>query len=174
MACVSLTGGRELSCRSVSNSGVKAIGVIAFEEGLISGTAGEVASIPSSITVIHRLEVKNTTNTYVDTFTTDEDTRSASWDGSMTLVLQKLDLELRNLVVELSKGELIVFIERNNGDILVQGSGFGALMSAGDLTTGGAKTDLNGANVTFTSTENEPALFLSSAAKATYSTIAVS
>lgn len=171
MACISLTGGRPLPCRTASSSGIKAIGIIAFEEGLITGTAGEVATMPSAITVINRFEVKNTTNAYTETITTDEDSRSISWDGSMTIVLQKLDLELRNLVAELVKGELIVFIERNNGDILVQGSGFGTMVSAGDLITGGAKTDLNGANLTFTSSEVEPVLFLSSSAKATYTTL---
>lgn len=171
MACISLTGGRALPCRSNSRSGIKAIGVIAFEEGLISGTAGEVSTFPVAITEVHRFEVRNTTNNYVDTLNSDPDTRSISYDGSMTIVLQNLDLDLRNTFVELSKGELIIFIETNKGDILVQGSGFGAMLSAGDLTTG-AGGDLNGSNLTFTSSENEPALFLSSAAKASYSAVA--
>lgn len=171
--CVTLTRGRKLSCRANASAGFKAIGLVAWEDGLITGTDGEIASLPAEITAIYRYELKNSGNTYVEEITTDDEARSIGYNGTLSVVLQKLDLETRNEVANIAKGEVIAFIEANNGDIYVIGSGFGALLSGGNANTGGAKTDFNGWNLTFTTSENEPYLTLSSAAKTTYAGIVV-
>ena len=168
--CVTLTKGRKLACRTNSSSGFKAIGIAAWEDGLITATDGEVETLPVELTDIYRYELKNSGNTYSEEINTDEETRSIGFTGTLSVVLQKLDLETRNEVAELAKGELIIFIEANNGDIYVVGAGFGALLSGGNANTGGARTDFNGWNLTFTTNENEPYLALSTAAKATYAT----
>lgn len=171
--CVTLTKGRKLSCRANASAGFKAIGLVAWEDGLITGTDGEIASLPAEITAIYRYELKNSGNTYVEEIVTDDEARSIGYNGTLSVVLQKLDLETRNEVANIAKGEVIAFIEANNGDIYVIGSGFGALLSGGNANTGGAKTDFNGWNLTFTTSENEPYLTLSSAAKTTYAGIVV-
>lgn len=168
MACVTLTKGRKLACRTNASAGFKAIGIIPWEDGLITATDGEVATLPASIASIYRYELKNSGNTYVEEITTDDEARSIGYTGTLSVVLQKLDLETRNEVAELAKGEVIVFIEANNGDIYAVGTGFGALLTGGNANTGGAKTDFNGWNLTFSTSENEPYLTLSTAAKTAY------
>lgn len=172
MACVTLTKGRKLPCRSGS-SGMKAIGIIPFEDGLLELVDGELETIPASVEKIYRYELKHTGNTFSEDINTDSDAMSTDFAGTLTVNLQKLDLDLRNEIKELTKGSVIIFIETNFEDkaILVAGSGYGIDLTGGSLQTGGAKTDFNGAVLTFTSSEIEPIGFLSAEAKTTYATL---
>lgn len=171
--CVTLTKGRGLSCRSNASAGFKAIGLAPWEDGMFSPANGELAELPTDLTAIYRYELKNSGNTYVEEITTDDEARSIGYDGTLSVVLQKLDLETRNEVAELAKGELAIFIETNAGEILLIGYGFGALLTGGNANTGGAKTDFNGWNLTFTTSEAEPYITLSTAAKTAYATVVV-
>lgn len=173
MACVTLTKGRGLSCRSNASAGFKAIGLAAWEDGMFSPTDGELTALPAGLTAVYRYELKNSGNTYVEEITTDDEARSIGYSGTLSVVLQKLDLETRNEVAELAKGEVVVFIEANNGDIYLIGQEFGALLSGGNANTGGAKTDFNGWNLTFTTSEAEPYITLGTAAKTAYAGIVV-
>lgn len=170
MACINLTSGRDLSCLGMNRGGIKAVGFIEYQEGLISATAGEVASL-DPITRIYEYKVKNSGNTWTETPNVDMENRTRSFTQELSLVLQGLDLETRNEYNELTKGDLIIFVRFNNGEILVMGSDSGALVSGGSNTSGGAETDLVGFNITFTATEGEPHIRLSTAAKAEYVTL---
>lgn len=169
MACFTLTSGRKLACRSNATGGFKAIGLAVWEDGLITAADGAVTAIDESL-LIYRYELKNSGNTYVEEITTDDEARTISFTGTLSVVLQKLDLETRNEVANIAKGELYVFIETNGGEILLIGNGFGALLTGGNANTGGAKTDFNGWNLTFTTDEAEPYLTLDTAAMTAYAT----
>lgn len=169
MACFTLTKGRKLACRSNASGGFKAIGLAVWEEGLTTFADGEVTAIDESLQ-IYRYELKNTGNTYVEEITTDDEARTIGYNGTLSVVLQKLDLETRNEVAALAKGELYIFIETNAGDILLIGNQYGALLTGGNANTGGAKSDFNGWNLTFTTDEAEPYLTLDTAAKTAYAT----
>jgi hypothetical protein len=54
---------------------------------------------------------------------------------------------------ELLKGEVVMFIEKNNGTIVAAGSQNGALAITADDQTGGTIGDLNGFTVTFNTME---------------------
>lgn len=170
MACVTLSKGRKLACRSNATGGFKAIGVVAWEDGMFDVTNGELETLPTEIVSIYRYELKNSGNTYVEEITTDDEARTIAYNGTLSVVLQKLDLETRNEVNELAKGELSIFVETNTGEILLIGQEFGALLTGGNANTGGARTDFNGWNLTFTTSESEPYVTLSTAAKTAYAT----
>lgn len=176
MACTTLDSGRLLGCKD-SVGGIKAVSFAVWSGKTTGDTVtavdGEVAALPTGLTAVYRYELKADGNTFVDEVTADAQTRSTFYTGTLTLVLQKLNLETRNQIKMLSAGELNVFIEEYNGDVLVMGAGFGAQVTDGSLVTGGARTDLNGANLILTSQELEPVLFLSEAAKAQYNGIVV-
>lgn len=174
MPCTSLNSGRLLACKD-NIAGIKAVSFSVWSGGsaTITGTTGEVPTLPAGLTAVYRYELKNNGNTFVEELTADAETRSTFYTGTLTLVLQKLDLETRNQLKMLAAGELNVFIEENNGDILVMGAGFGAQATGGSIVTGGAKGDLNGVNLILTSQELEPVLFLSEAAKTAYNGIVV-
>ena len=171
--CVTLTRGRKLACRTNATGGFKAIGVIPWEDGMFDVTGGELATLPAEITSIYRYELKNSGNTYVEEITTDDESRTIAYNGTLSVVLQKLDLETRNEVAELAKGELVIFVETNTGEILLIGQEFGALLTGGNANTGGARTDFNGWNLTFTTSESNPYITLSTAAKTSYAGVLV-
>ena len=170
--CVTLSKGRRLPCRG-GNGGFKAVGFLPWSEGLVSGTNGEVATLSGSIADIYRYELKNAGNTYSEAITADAEARTVLYDGTLNVVLHKLDLDTRNEIKMLAMGELVVFVETYNGDILVVGAKNGANLTAGTSETGGAKADFFGNKLTFMSQEDEPYLRLSTAAKATYATLLV-
>lgn len=170
MACINLTSGRDLSCLGMNRGGIKAVGFVEFQEGLIQATAGEVADL-TGITRIYEYAVKNSGNTWTETPNIDVENRTRSFTQELNVVLQGLDLDMRNEYNELTKGDLIIFIRLNNGEILVMGKDSGALASGGSNTSGGAETDMIGFNLTFTATEGEPHVRLATAAKAEYGTL---
>lgn len=167
MGCINLTAGRKLSCLGMNRGGIKAVGFVEFKEGLLSGTAGEITSL-TGITQIYRYEVKNSGNTWTETANIDQENKTRVFTQELNVVLQGLDLDMRNEYNELTKGELTIFIELNAGDIIVMGVDSGALASGGSNTSGGAQADMLGFNVTFTATEPEAHLRLSTAGKTEY------
>ena len=173
MACLTLTAGRKLACRTNATGGFKAIGIAAWEDGMFAPLDGELETFPTELTEVFRYELKNSGNTYVEEITADDEARTIAYNGTLSVVLQKLDLATRNEVAELSKGEVVIFVETNTGEILLVGQEFGALLTGGNANTGGARTDFNGWNLTFTTSESEPYITLSTAAKAAYATTVV-
>lgn len=172
-ACLTLTAGRKLACRTNASGGFKAIGIAAWEDGMFDVLDGELETFPTDLTEVFRYELKNSGNTYVEEITTDDEARTIAYNGTLSVVLQKLDLTTRNEVAELSKGEVVIFVETNSGEILLVGQEFGALLTGGNANTGGARTDFNGWNLTFTTSESEPYITLSTAAKTAYATAVV-
>ena len=63
------------------------------------------------------------------------------------------DIETTLLVEELLKGEVVLFLERKDGKIVVAGSQNGALAITADGDTGGTVGDLSGFTITFQTIE---------------------
>ncbi|KAF2337226.1 hypothetical protein [Flavobacterium daemonense] len=154
MGCTSISKSRKLACNS-GMGGVKAVGVAPYESLKrlsVSGTGvTSLASVYSGSTIA-RLELKNTTVNYLETATAGGDNRSVSVVGDIPCVFNVAtgaDLETANLIKELLKGEVVLFIEKNDGTIVAAGSQLGAQAITITDQTGGAIADLNGFTVTF-------------------------
>lgn len=168
MSCLTLSKGRKLACKT-GTGGLKAVSFAVWSNATImTSTNGEIATIPSGITSFYRYELKNTGNQYTEEIVSDEETRNTNYNGTLALVLQKLDLDTRNEVKMLAMGEVVVMLEDNNGNVFVIGNGNGANLTGGSFVTGGARSDMNGSNLTFTTSENEPYLRLASGTIAAY------
>lgn len=154
MGCTSISKSRKLSCMS-SMAGVKAVGVAPFDSlKKISVSGAGVTSLATvfSGSTIARLELKNTTVNYLETATQGGDNRSTSVVGDIPCVFNVAkgeDLETVKLINELIKGEVVLFLEKNDGSIVAAGSQFGAMAITVTDQTGGAIADLNGFTVTF-------------------------
>lgn len=171
--CITLTKGRALACKG-GNGGIKAVSFAVWSEAnKITGVSGEVATLPVGITAAYRYQLKNTGNTFTEEIVADQEARTVLYNGTVALVLQKLDLDTRNEIALLAMGELNIFIETNNGEVFVIGTENGAELTGGNFMTGGARGDMSGSNLTFTTSEPAPHRRLSTAAKATYSGIVV-
>jgi hypothetical protein len=158
MSCVTLTKSRKLACNSPM-PGIVAVGIGAYDSltRIVTTPAGVVAVTTSfGALSIARLEVKNTTTNYVENGTSGGDNRSTGVTGSVPFIFNVPaggDLEAVLMVKELLKGEVVLFLEKKDGTIVVAGSQNGALAITGDDQTGGQIGDLNGFTVTFQTLE---------------------
>ncbi|CAC9972910.1 hypothetical protein [Flavobacterium panici] len=160
MGCTSISKSRKLACMS-GMAGVKAVGVAPFDSlNRLSVTGAGVTTLATvfSGSTIARLELKNTTVNYLETATMGGDNRSTSVVGDIPCVFnvaKGTDLETVKLINELIKGEVVLFLEKNDGSIVAAGSQFGAVATTATDQTGGAIADLNGFTVTFHTEESE-------------------
>lgn len=156
--CVTLTKSKKLGCVS-SMAGIRSVGIAAFNStSLIVKTPAGVIDIATAYGAgtIARMEVKNTTANYIENGISGGDNRSSGVTGNLPLVLnvpKDADLEYTEIVEQLLKGEVCLFIEKKNGTIVVAGSQNGALAITSDDQTGGTIGDLNGFTVTFNTME---------------------
>ena len=156
--CATFTKSRKMC--GVGYGGIKAVTIGAYDsqKRLVKTSTGVIDVATSfGVGTLARLEVKNTATNYVENGTSGGDTRSTSVTGNLpvTLAVPKgADLVNVALVEEILKGEIVFFIEMNDGSIRACGSQLGALAITADDQTGGALTDLNGFTVTFNT--NEP------------------
>lgn len=155
---VTLTKSRKLADIS-PQAGVRAVGIGAYNSlNRIATTATGVVDLATyfGAGTIARLEVKNTTTKFLENGISGGDNRSTGVNGSIPCVFNVPaggDLETTAMIEELMKGEVVLFLERNDGTIVCAGSQNGALVTTADGDTGGTVGDLNGYTVTFNTME---------------------
>ena len=155
---VALTKSRKLADISLQ-AGVRAVGIGAYNSlNRIATTATGVIDLATyfGAGTIARLEVKNTTTKFLENGISGGDNRSTGVNGSIPCVFNVPaggDLETTAMIEELMKGEVVLFLERNDGTIVCAGSQNGALVTTADGDTGGTVGDLNGYTVTFNTME---------------------
>ena len=155
---VTLTKSRKLADIS-PQAGVRAVGIGAYNSlSRIATTATGVVDLATyfGVGTIARLEVKNTTTKFLENGISGGDNRSTGVNGSIPCVFNVPaggDLETTAIIEELMKGEVVLFLERNDGTIVCAGSQNGALVTTADGDTGGTVGDLNGYTVTFNTME---------------------
>ena len=155
---VTLTKSRKLADIS-PQAGVRAVGIGAYNSlSRIATTATGVIDLAAyfGAGTIARLEVKNTTTKFLENGISGGDNRSTGVNGSIPCVFNVPaggDLETTAIIEELMKGEVVLFLERNDGTIVCAGSQNGALVTTADGDTGGTVGDLNGYTVTFNTME---------------------
>jgi hypothetical protein len=113
---------------SVKMKGYRAISFSAFDTGnLITATAGVISSLPVALTEIHRFEVKNTADNFIETWTRDLVTNTGSNEGVGTFALLYCD-RVKNIAdaKALENGIWNVFFETHDGLIIVAGITNGA------------------------------------------------
>lgn len=142
-----------------TQSGIKAIGI-----GVFNSTNRVVKTNTGVITLedvygaasIARLEVKNTTTKFLETGVSGGDNRATGYNGAITATFSTptgSELERANLITELTKGEVVLFLEQYDGTVKIAGSQNGALASAPIADTGGTIGDLKGYTITFNTME---------------------
>lgn len=170
MACLSLSKSYKLGCiGEASQGGIAAIGMAVFEYGEIISrpTQGILEALPTSVTDIYRYEMKNTGNSFSEVSSVDANTRTNTYTGTLTAILNTLEPELMDELYNLSKGEVYLFCELNSGQIVLLGAKNGSLAS---VTTNSGTDTASGQNasIQFNSVEPFPFLTLSSTAVADY------
>lgn len=160
MACI-LTSGRTEPCAD-SLSGLKAIYLANFIEDSFTVAATEATAINAALTEVFKYELIADGNTFVQTPTQDRNTGTTTYEKVLSVVLKKQTQASANELSIVMKSRLVVIIEGRDGSFKIQGIEDGTYQT-GDFQSGGAKSDFNGYNLTFTSTETQPSAYLDAA-----------
>jgi hypothetical protein len=159
---VTLTKSRKLKDTS-TQSGIRAIGIGKYEStDRIATTNAGVVSLEDQFGTasIARLEVKNDTIQFLETGIVDKNNRSTGYNGSITAMFSTpvgAEIETANMITELCKGEVVLFLEQYDGTIKVAGSRNGAFASAPIAQTGAKIGDLKGYTISFITEEPDTA-----------------
>lgn len=155
---VTLTKSYKLKDQS-TQSGIRAIGIGVFNStNRVEKTINGVEDLATyyAATTISRLEVKNTTTKFLETGVSGGDNRATGYNGAITAtfsVPKGSELDRANMITELTKGEVVLFLEQYDGTVKVAGSQNGALASAPIADTGGTIGDLKGYTISFNTME---------------------
>lgn len=132
--------------------------------GPSASEAGFTLTDLGNLSEVFQYRVKNSGNTFEQPFESSVDNGTTVYNPTLTVALTKLspDLELQVYLMAISNPQ--VFIETQQGDILLMGMDNGVQL-AGNTSIGGGMGDFTGFNLTFTGQEKYPALYLSETSK---------
>ena len=166
MACTSVTSGRNESCKD-NVGGIKNIYIGSFDsqtwddlvdEGYQADSILDSAELFNAITV-YKYELKSDANTFEETNEVSNENQTSFWTQTLTVSLKKQTAESQELIIGMSKGQVVVVIEDYNGTYRAAGLYRGLDVQA-NTATGGAMGDMNGYTLTFTGVSPYPAYFL--------------
>lgn len=164
MADCLITQGRNLVCKN-TQGGYKAAYFINYNAATFTTLDSSVTAISELISgEVFKYVLKASGNTYQQDVITSRDAGTTVFSQVVTLAIQKLTVDMTNQLKFMSAGRPHIIVEDNMGNFLLVGELNGADLTAGNLATGGAMTDFNGYNITFTGGEKNPSGHLTPAA----------
>ena len=164
MANCPITSGRTESCNS-SIGGLDAFFAVPYIANgfTIDATLGEVTEIDASITEAFKYELRADANIQTSDGVSDENTGVSLFTETLVVALKKQDAETNVQVNLLQQGLHYIIGVSRNGDYQLMGSLDGARVTASNISSGGARTDGNLYNLTFTAFSRMPSPFLDQA-----------
>ena len=162
MANCPITSGRTESCND-SIGGLDAFFAVPYIANGFTILDGEVTALDVSITEAFKYELRADANIQTSDGVSDENTGVSLFTETLVVALKKQDAETNVQVNLLQQGLHYIIGVSRNGDYQLMGSLDGARVTASNMTTGGARTDGNLYNLTFTSFSRTPSPFLDQA-----------
>lgn len=162
MANCPITSGRLEPCND-SIGGLDAFFAIPYIADGFTIAAGEVTAIDAGITAAYKFELRADANILTSDGVSDENTGVSLFTETLTVALKKQDAATNVQVGLLQSGLHYIVGRSRNGDYHLMGSLEGARVTASNIVTGGARTDFNGYNLTFTAFSRIPTPLLDSA-----------
>ena len=167
MSCV-LTNGYNLGCRD-AQGGIQKVFIGVWDGDTTYGFTGSNNQIASfSPTASYwTFEQELETGSFVQAGQYSTENGTSFYEQTLEITLQKLDVELREKIKVLGQGVWRILILDQRGEYWLMGKQNPVRVSASTPQLGKALGDLNGAVITFTGKEPEPAHSVTSAAAAT-------
>ena len=109
---------------------------------------------------LYKFELKANENSYVENVLSDRNNGTTVYQQVLNIKLKKQDATTHKYLKLLAYGKVRVVVENNNNQLFLMGVKFGAEVTGGSITSGGALQDHNGYTLTLTSEELKPAPFL--------------
>lgn len=151
MACA-LTSGRTEPCKD-SQGGIKAAYFIDYIEDAFTVSAGEATGINGSITDAFKYELRSNNNTLSESLVSDRNTGVTLNTQTLELRLKKQDAATSAQILLMAKARPIIVVQGYDTLYRVVGHTEGCDLTGSNIQSGGAKTDFNGYDLTFTSEE---------------------
>lgn len=121
---------------------------------------GDTICFIDDVTNLFKFELKANENSYVENVLSDRSNGTTVYQQVLNLKLKKQDSTTHKYLKLLAYGKVRVIVENNNNQYFLMGLKFGAEVTGGTITSGGALQDHNGYTLTLTSDELKPAPFL--------------
>lgn len=166
MAC-SLSAGIPLSCRD-NTGGIVGVWVMDYNTGLVMGLTGSNSDTIATFTGVTSSAYEIQQDVEVGSFTqaieVSTENGTSGYNQTLELTIPKLDSNLRNIIKTLVRGKFRVIILDQTGKYWLMGYRNAVRVNAGQADLGKVFTDLNGARLTFSNKESEPAFLVSQSA----------
>jgi hypothetical protein len=163
--CEIITKSRLLGCKS-GFAGIKAVSFMPYTK--LTLTAGDMFEGTGMTGSVYRYELKNDGCNYEETGASDRNTSTTVYDGKLSLVLPVLDRATRDEIKLMAYGRPLIFAELFNGDIWLLGSEFGCELNSVKMGSGGARKDMSGFSLEFSTQERRPLVFLGATGSTAY------
>lgn len=161
MAC-KITKGRTEPCKN-SIGGLRMAYFINYVQDAFTIATGKATAMSASIGAVYPFELRSDSNILSESLVSDKNNGTTVNTQTLTLALKRQDSDTALEVNLMAYGHPIVVVKDANGEYRVVGLKDGLDLTASDITTGGARADFNGYNLTFTGQEAELAPYLDSA-----------
>lgn len=162
MANCPITSGRTEACND-SIGGLDAFFAVPYIANGFTILDGEVTALDVSITEAFKYELRADANIQTSDGVSDENTGVSLFTETLVVALKKQDAETNVQVNLLQQGLHYIIGVSKNGDYQLMGSLDGARVTASNISSGGARSDFNGYNLTFTAFSRMPSPFLDQA-----------
>lgn len=170
MACLKFNKTIAAACRN-STPGVvdfwiankSDVTTIAYNAGetQIIGITGSTASGATS-GYFYKVSVNKESSGFVDTSEISIPDGRASFTPTITIKLPGMDSDNREIFKSLSQATVVVIFKTTSGEYFIAGVDNGLDLSAGTFSTGVARTDFKGLELTLTGFESEPVISIDS------------
>lgn len=161
MAC-KITKGRTEPCKN-SIGGLRMAYFINYVQDAFTITNGEATALSAEVDAVYPFELRSDSNILSESLVSDRNTGVTTNTQTLTLALKKQDSETALEVDLIAYGHPIVVVKDANDQYRVVGLRDGLDLTASDITTGGARADFNGYNLTLTGIEATLAPYLDTA-----------
>jgi len=162
MPCV-LTQSLPLDCRD-SIGGLKSVMFIEFANvTAITAAAGVVTAITKAAgKKFYKYDLAKETSQFTETFTSSVANGTFFYAQELSIVLNKLQTNVRNEILLLAQNNLLAIAEDKNGSYWLLGRLNGLDVTGGTASSGTANGDRSGYTITLTAQEKELAISVNS------------
>src|SRR3990167_724249 len=171
MPCA-LTGSQPVDCKDgiggIKEIKIKAHPGLAEIEANFTISSGSVTAIATgSQSLWYTYTVEKETASASDNPTSNQPNGSTFWTQEFKLILNKMSARLNYEIQQLARNRLLIAVRDMNDRYFIIGLKYGADLTAGTATTGTARGDRSGYDLTFTAKEDLPTQDITSAIWAT-------
>ena len=157
MACI-LTKGRGLPCKS-GVGGLKAIYFVDFGGlGALTASGGEVSGFGGSPTLM-KFDIKGN-STLDTTVNSSRENGTTFYESSLVMNLTFQEKQTSEEIKLLAIARPQIIVADYNGNFFLLGENNGCELTTGTFSSGAAMGDMSGYSLTFTTSEQNPPLFV--------------